>query len=186
VGIVFIGGVHGVGKSTCCQQVAERTGLQWFTASALIKAEEQSAIAEHSKVVLDAVGNQELLIRSVRKRTKSEHERVMLDGHFTLLKPSGTIVSIEIDVFIQLGLERIVVFRDDPAAICNRLRERDGKDWFISMVGVHQDAEIEWAHVVATNLGIPISIIDAFDADGLAKAATVHGLQPIHKNVTRH
>ncbi len=72
MGIVFVGGVHGVGKSTSCQEVAERTGLQWLTASSLIKAEEQSAVAEHSKVVLDAVGNQELLIRSVRKRTKPD------------------------------------------------------------------------------------------------------------------
>ena len=143
MGIVFVGGVHGVGKSTCCQEVAERTGLQWLTASSLIKAEEQSAVAEHSKVVLDAVRNQQLLVRSVRKRMKRGHDRVILDGHFTLFTLSGTIETIEIDVFIQLGLERIVVLRDDPSAICGRLRERDGQDWSISMVDIHQNAEIE-------------------------------------------
>lgn len=174
VGIIFVGGVHGVGKSTCCQQVAERTGLQWFTASDLIKAEERAAIAEESKVVSNAPANQELLIRSVRKRTKNRDERVMLDGHFTLIKAGGVIESIAVEVFSQLGLERIVVFEDDPLAICHRLRKRDGTEWSISMTGAHQDAEITRAHVVATNLGIPISILKAFDADALAKATTVY------------
>jgi adenylate kinase len=171
--IVFVGGVHGVGKSTYCRDISERTGLQWFMASDLIKAEMQSAIPVGSKVVVDPIGNQELLLRGVRNRMSSYQVRAFLDGHFTLLNADGEIVAIDIDVFIRLGLERIIVIRDDAAAICSRLRERDGHDWSISKISAHQDAEINQAHEVATKLRIPILLIDAFDADALEKAVQV-------------
>lgn len=176
MGIVFVGGVHGVGKSTCCQQIAERTGMQWLTASALIKAEMQSTSTEHSKFVLDPVRNQELLVSGVRKHVRSGHVRMILDGHFTLLKPGGEIIAIEVDVFIQLGLDMIVVLRDNPTSICNRLRERDGQDWDVTFLGAHQDAEIDRAHVVASDLGIPVSTVDVLNVDGLAKAVGSLGL----------
>jgi len=176
VSIVFVGGVHGVGKSTHCQQIAERTGLQWLTASALIKAEKESAINEHAKFVLDPAGNQELLVRGVRKHVTASHERVLLDGHFTLLKPDGEIIAIEVDVFAQLGLNTIVVLRDNPISICNRLRERDAQDWSMTMVSAHQNAEIDQAHFVASNLGIPILIVDVLDADSLTRAVGVLGI----------
>jgi adenylate kinase len=171
--IVFVGGVHGVGKSTHCQYISERTGLQWFMASALIKAEMQSAIAVGSKVVVDPIGNQELLLRGVRNCMSPGQGRALLDGHFTLLNAGGETVAIDIDVFVRLGLERIIVIRDEAAAICDRLRERDGQDWSISIISVHQDAEINQAHAVATKLRIPVLLIDAFDANGLEKAVEV-------------
>lgn len=98
-----------------------------------------------------------------------------MDGHFTLIKPGGEIIPIAVDVFVQLDLETIVVLQDNPTWICNRIRERDGKDWTITMVSAFQNAEINQAHVVASSLGIPISIIDAHDTDGLAKAVSATG-----------
>ena len=117
VGIVFIGGVHGVGKSTHCQHISERTGLQWFMASALIKAQMQSAIVMQLKTVADPIGNQELLLLGVRNCMRPDQGRALLDGHFTLLNADGEIVAIDIDVFVRLGLESIIVIRDDAAAI---------------------------------------------------------------------
>lgn len=173
--IVFVGGVHGVGKSTCCQKASERSGLPWHTASALIKAERQSSIVARSKEVLDAMENQELLIRGVHNLRKAGNKRIILDGHFTLLKSNVSITTVEINVFIKLGLEKIVVFRDDPASICNRLQERDKQDWSISMVGAHQEAEIQQAYIVASNLNIPICTLASFDVDGLIKACGLCG-----------
>lgn len=168
--IVFVGGVHGVGKSTHCQHISQRTGLRWFMASALIKAEMQSAIAVGSKVVVDPIGNQELLLRGVRNCMSPDQGRALLDGHFTLQNADGEIVAIDIDVLLRLGLERIIVIRDEAAAICSRLRERDGQDWSISQISAHQDTEINQAHDVATKLRIPVLLIDAFDPNGLEKA----------------
>ena len=142
-------------------------------ASALIKAEMQSAVALGSKVVVDPIGNQELLLRGLRSCTSPDQGRTLLDGHFTLLNADGEIVAIDIDVFVRLGLERIIVIRDDAAAICSRLRERDGQDWSISKISAHQDAEINQAHYVATKLCIPVLLINAFNANDLEKAVQV-------------
>ena len=79
-------------------------------------------------------------------------------------------MSIDMDVFVRLELERIIVIRGDATEICNRLRERDGQDWSISKISVHQDAEINQAYDVATKLRIPVLLIDAFDANRLEKA----------------
>ncbi|HBP87251.1 MAG TPA: hypothetical protein DD706_06100 [Nitrospiraceae bacterium] len=182
VRVVFVGGVHGVGKSTCCQQASERNGLQWYTASSLINAERQSTINERSKEVLDPKGNQELLINGLDKLKTSGHERVILDGHFTLLRPGGEIIAVGIDVFAQLRLEIIVVFRDDPASICKRLGERDEQVWPISIVDGHQEAEINRAYVVASFLKIPIFTLPAFDVDGLVREVGVLRSFPTFEN----
>lgn len=170
MGIVFIGGVHGVGKSTFCKHIAEHTGMQWLTASALIKAEKQSAIAVGSKSVVDPIGNQELLLRGIHNYMRPDQGGVLLDGHFTLLNAAGEIVSIDTDVFFRLGLKRIIVLLDDAAAICRRLRERDGQDRSISETSAHQDAEIKQASDVATKLCIPVLHINALDANDFEKA----------------
>lgn len=115
------------------------------------------------------MGNQELLIRGVHKLKDTGHGRIILDGHFTLLNSNGEVVAVETNVFVQLGLERIIVFRDDPASICKRLRERDSQGWSISMIHVHQEAEIERAYIVASILSVPIRTLDSFDVDGLVR-----------------
>jgi len=142
-------------------------------ASALIKAEMQSAIAVESKVVVNPIDNQELLLRGIRNCMRPDQGKALLDGHFTLLNAGGEIVAIDTDVFVRLGLERIIVIRDEAAAICSRLRERVRQDWSISKISAHQDAEINQAHAVAIKLHIPILLIDAFDANGLEKAVQI-------------
>lgn len=144
-------------------------------ASALIKAQMQPAIAMGSKEVADPIGNQELLLHGVRNCMRPDQGRALLDGHFTLLNAAREIVAIDIDVFVRLGLESIIVIRDDAAAICSRLRDRDGQDWSIAKIGAHQDAELNQAHAVATKLRIPFLIVDAFNATGLAKIVKVLG-----------
>ena len=147
--------------------------MAFFTASALIKAEQESAIKEHSKEVIDANLNQELLIRGIRKRVRYNDKTVLLDGHFTLIQRSGAILTIEVNVFEHLGLEGIVIFRDEPAAIYSRRQKRDERVYSITEIRVHQDMEIAHAQIVSSHLGIPIAILNAFDSDGLIQTVGV-------------
>lgn len=170
MGVIFVGGVHGVGKSTCCQQVSEQTGLQWFTASALIQAERQTAITGTSKSVLNPDSNQDLLVRAVGEYIAAKDTKIILNGHFTLLKTNGEIVTIEPNVFSKLGVEKLVVLRDDPVAICNRLKERDKRDWSLPFITTHQEAEIAHAYAVASFLHITIFSVGIHDFEGLMRA----------------
>ncbi len=169
MGVIFVGGVHGVGKGTHCQLFSERTGVQWFTASSLIKTEGQSAIALGTKAVVDPVGNQDLLLRSVR-RVLAANPTILLDGHFTILNSQNCIVPVDVEVFDQLKLQGIVVLTDGPSRICDRLRQRDECVWAVADVSLHQKAEIAHAQVVATKLAVPMFLVEASDTSGFTKA----------------
>lgn len=169
MGVIFVGGVHGVGKGTHCQLISQRTGIPWFTASSIIKTEKQSAIAVDTKAVADPNGNQSLLLRGVRRVTTA-NSTILLDGHFTILNSHNSIVLIDVEVFDQLQLQGIVVLKDNPSIICNRLRSRDGCEWAVADISSHQETEITHAQMVATKLAIPIMMVESSDNDCFTKA----------------
>lgn len=167
--VIFVGGVHGVGKGTHCHLISQRTGIPWFTASSIIKAEKQSAIAVDTKAVADPSGNQSLLLRGVRRVT-AVNSTILLDGHFTILNSHDSIVLIDVEIFDQLQLQGIVVLKDNPSLICDRLRRRDGCEWAVADIRSHQETETTHAKMVATKLAVPIMIVESSDNDSFTKA----------------
>lgn len=168
MGVIFVAGVHAVGKTTACAQAALSLQLVHYAASSLIKAEKASAIPEQGKVVSDVGGNQQLLIRGVGKACERHQGRIILDGHFTLSKPDGQIETIALDVFRAIALDGVVVFQDKPADIAMRLQLRDGEIRNPDSIAQHQGAELAHAHFISRELNVPLKLLPAFDADGLA------------------
>jgi adenylate kinase len=170
MGVIFVAGVHAVGKTTACAHAAASLQLVHYAASSLIKAEKASAIPEQGKAVSDVGGNQELLIRGIGKACERHRGRIILDGHFTLAKPDGQIENIALDVFRAIALDGIAVFHDKPTDIAMRLQLRDGEIWKPDSIAQHQDAELAHANLVATELNVPLKLLRAFDSDGLMSA----------------
>lgn len=169
MGVIFVAGVHAVGKTTACTHAARALRLVHFTASGLIKAEKASAIPETGKVVADIEGNQKLLIRGVQRALLANSGRIILDGHFTLSTVNGEIEAIGIDVFRALVLDHVVVYHDEPAAIAARLSQRDGAIRHADAIAHHQDAELATARAVTAELGIPLRLLSAFDSISLVE-----------------
>jgi adenylate kinase len=172
VDLVFVGGVHGVGKSTVCTEVCEALGLRVIAASALIKGERNVEVADRGKLVADVTDNQQLLVRGFKRIERDSGAIQVLDGHFVLRTTAGKIERIASHVFEQLGVRRIVCFMDKPAAILQRLRERDGGDGDIHEVTALQDEELNHADSVANHLRIPSHRLAAFDAASLRAMLT--------------
>ena len=63
--VIFIAGVHAVGKSTSCKVVSERMDIPHYSASELIREARSSALSDNTKLVADIADNQHLLIQSV-------------------------------------------------------------------------------------------------------------------------
>ncbi|MBU0622897.1 MAG: AAA family ATPase [Gammaproteobacteria bacterium] len=167
--VIFVAGVHAVGKSTACQFVSNEFGIPYFTASQIIREERASAIAENSKLVADVDGNQKLLLQGVSKRCGVG--RLLLDGHFTMRrKTDGEIEAIHIDVFRELRIAGVVLFTDHPEQISKRMLERDGATLPTEMFREHQDAELAHAKFVAESLKRPMVVLRAFDIDSMSKA----------------
>jgi adenylate kinase len=163
--VIFVAGVHAVGKSTACNVLTEKLGIPNFRASQIIKGEQSSAVDESSKLVADVAENQRLLIQGVRKIL--EKGNLLLDGHFTMRRKSdGDIETIHVDVFRELQICGVLLYTDEPGEISKRMHARDGVLQPVEMLQSHQDAEVAHAkHVVAT-LAIPLVILQAFDMTG--------------------
>lgn len=161
-------GVHGVGKTTACSQVASRLCIGHYAASKLIREEKASAISTNSKIVADLEANQQLLVTGVNRLLEAG-QRFLLDGHLTLIT-SGGIEPIPVRVFERLNLAGIVLFSDHPEAIVARAIERDGTASSVAMVRHHQERERAHAHDVAVACDVPLFLLNAFDVMGLEKA----------------
>lgn len=176
MGVIFVGGVYAVGKTTACTHVARTMNISHHTASSLIKAEKANAIPGEGKVVADIADNQNLLIRGVQRALMENGGKVLLDGHFTLPNREGQIEQIAIEVFKALDIRAVVVLHDEPDAIAARFVARDGVSLSVDIVAQHQRAELAHAQAVCEELGIPLMLLDAFDAEGLTQAVEQWGL----------
>lgn len=164
MGVIFVAGVHAVGKTTLCKQAEQAKGIVHYSASGLIREEKASAVPEQGKAVSEVNAPQQHLIRAVRRILPKHGGNILLDGHFSLLLATGKIETIEVSVFHALGVERVVVLHDEPEAIAARWIQRDGGTVDLAMVDTHQKEELHHARHVARVLAIPLAEIRAFDA----------------------
>lgn len=167
--VIFVAGIHAVGKSSSCKLLSGETGIPHFTASQIIREQQQSAISEKSKLVADVVENQRLLIQGVSRLLMEGN--FLLDGHFTMRrKADGGIEAIHIDVFSELSIGGVILFIDQPEEIAKRMYSRDGVSLPVYEFHEHQEAEILHAQHVTSALGLPLVVLKAFDTQGMARA----------------
>lgn len=167
--VVFVGGVHGVGKTTCCSQVAQRLGCLHVTASEIIRRERVHAVGSTGKLVADVDANQQLLIRGFQSlRAQAGPTSILLDGHFALRDRFGEIQPVFVDVFRCLCIDRIACIVDEPSAIAARLRQRDGIAAADPEIDQLQDAELRQARLVATALAVPFALLKGVDVEALS------------------
>jgi adenylate kinase len=158
--VIFIGGVHGVGKSTACSQAADVFSCLHVRASDVIRQERSNAIATNGKLVEDADGNQELLLRGFDKiKSSSTAQCILLDGHYALRDSSRSIQLLPFTVFQKLRLSRLICLENDPSVIVKRIEARDRSSISIEEVSELQEAELEHAKAVSKILSLPLSIL---------------------------
>lgn len=151
-GVVFVSGVHGVGKGYLCSQINNEIKLPVFSASALIKSVKNKEIDINKKVV-DSDDNQNHLIKALSSlNVDSKH--IILDGHFCLFD-GEKVIKISIDIFESLPIEAIITMTDLPEKIHSRLQSRDGESLDISVIDQLQNEEIALSEFVAQHLGVP-------------------------------
>lgn len=151
--IIFVGGVHGVGKTTLCETIASRFNIEHFSASNLIFRERQE---EHlrNKRVENIVGNQDILVTALNKYLKSENW-YLLDGHFCLLSKDNKITKIPYSTYEGIHPSAILLLIDDPKNIYIRLSSRDNIKHDLARLRSLQKQEIDYAEYVKDKLNIP-------------------------------
>lgn len=154
--MIFISGVHGVGKSYFCNMVKEKLGITSYTASSLISERKKMPFSP-DKLVSDIDVNQQYLLSAVAE-LRASGENFILDGHFCLLNEEGIVTRIGIETFTSLHPETIVLLTEKPEVIASRRKERDGIDYDIESIRTFQTAESDYAKEVAALLGAHLKI----------------------------
>jgi adenylate kinase len=151
--IIFVAGVHGVGKTTLCNDLATKFNVEHFSASDLI-AKEKKEERLCSKQVENIDGNQDHLVVAINKYCNNANW-CLLDGHFCLLNKENAITKIPYSTYEGIAPSAILVLVDKPENIFSRLNLRDGVKYDLDLLRSLQEQEILYAEYVRNQLCIP-------------------------------
>lgn len=155
--MIFIGGIHGVGKTYLCNEIIKRYNIPGFTASELITDLKKERFS-NNKLVQGIDRNQDLLITAIQNLPFT-NEWFLLDGHFCLLNLEGNITRVPRSTFNKIGMHAVIILIGSVDKIVERLTLRDSVLHDFSLLEELQRQEIEYASNIAKENGIPIKII---------------------------
>lgn len=159
--MIFISGVHGVGKSYFCNIAKDKLGISAYSASQLISKEKNELFAAN-KLIADIEDNQVHLLSAIAK-LRATGKEFILDGHFCLLDSEDKITRISFDTFKELNPDAIVLLTEDAAVIKQRRLERDNVQINAEDIEDFQEEERIYAEYVSSKLGVPLKISSGSD-----------------------
>lgn len=159
--MIFISGVHGVGKSYFCDMVKKSTGIESYSASTLITHKKHTGFAK-DKLIPDIDDNQQYLLQAIDELKSSGHNFI-LDGHFCLLNASGEITRIPIDTFKSLKPGAIILLMEEASVIVARRKERDGINTSILKIEDFQQEEYMYAKEVAADINAKLFVSKGYN-----------------------
>ncbi len=169
--LIFVGGIHGVGKSTICRNVCVDNTFTHLTASELIKSESHNKSLLNnpsSKKVSALKDNQKCLTLALEKKT-SQGGSFLLDGHFVLFDTDGKIQKIPLATFKKIMPEELVVITGDPKIIQDRLYGRDKQKYELRALREMQKKEVAHAIRIGAKLNIKVKQLEMDDTKGFLK-----------------
>lgn len=147
--IIFIGGIHGVGKGTLCKKICNELNLQHLSASDVLKWEEISE--KENKLVKDFTSTQNRLITNLQQIV-NENERYVLDGHYCLLNMDNLPEKIDFDTFRALNPFAFIIVVDDVDEVKRRLESRDKREYDHELLFEFQQQELDYSKELAEQL----------------------------------
>ena len=164
--MLFVSGVHGVGKTFFCNRVKEQRGINTYSASKLI-TEKRNIGFSADKKVSDIDENQSLLLEAIDELRETGNEFI-LDGHFCLLESDGLISRIPMDTYTSLRPDKIILLTEQPSVIVARRFQRDGIVVEEADVDSFQREEMTYAEEVARNLGVQLIVsLGSYDLEDI-------------------
>ena len=140
--IIFIGGIHGVGKGTICENIADNNNVIHLSASKILKWKDISST--HNKLVNDLDSTQKRLINGLNS-VIIEKNIYLLDGHYCLINSKGILEKIAEKTFELIDPQIIAIVIEEVEKIHERLIIRDGVNYSIPFLRDFQNMEINYA-----------------------------------------
>lgn len=156
--IIFVAGIHGVGKTYLGGPAAKALGLLHATASQLIHEERGLSSWSEDKRVSAVDENQAALISAVRRHLASG-QRLLLDGHFVLRTDVGEHTEIDVQVFADLGIGAVILLEASHETVLERLATRGDSSWTAHELSAFAQREVEHAKNVSSRLGVELYLL---------------------------
>ncbi|WP_428845560.1 ATP-binding protein [Enterovibrio norvegicus] len=109
-----------LGKTTLCNDLSIKFGLNHYSSSSLIK--QYSDYEETSKKVSSPEKNQTALLKAIRD---IKEDTILLDGHFVLIGKDLNPVPIDFEIFDAISPLAIINITCDEGVIYERINNRD-------------------------------------------------------------
>jgi adenylate kinase len=154
--IAFIGGIHGVGKSTICRHICSEMSLEYLSASELLKWKDINEDSKNKKVK-DIPDTQNRLILGLTN-TVQKGKKYLLDGHYCLLNSSNEVVNVPMEIFEKINPFSLNLILGDIAEIKKRLETRDNKPYDYALLERLQNEEQTYAKHLSKKLGITLNL----------------------------
>ncbi len=154
--IVFIAGIHAVGKSTFIEYAKKLApNIESLSCSKLLNWENPE-----DKEVEDVMSNQERLLLALNDVVDID-KPYLIDGHFCLLDMEHNIVPVDFSIIKAINPRRIILLTEDVEIIQRRLLERDGKQYDLRIITDMEAKERELAQNFSIQYDIPVTILRA-------------------------
>ena len=169
MGVVVVGGVPGVGKSTV-MAASEALGYTITNyGTAMFEVAQTEGLAEDRDQMRTLPVVMQQRIQRLAAEKLGQMDKVVVDTHLSILTPSGFMPGLPEWVVRALKPTHIVLVEADPEQIAGRrakdtTRQRDSDD-----IGLHKQMNRSFAAASATLTGTPVSVV--INADGAVEAA---------------
>jgi len=151
--LIFVAGVHGVGKGFLCNNYIKNSNVLHKSASQLIRENSNITLTDN-KLTSGMEQNQKILIAALDK-LKSENKILLLDGHFSLVSKYGEVKKLSSSVFKSINIDMVVLIENTKDIITKRIIERDNSEPAYDIEELIK-AESENANSICTELNIPL------------------------------
>ena len=154
--IAFIGGIHGVGKSSICKLNCIELNIEYLSASKVIKWGEINSDIKDKKVD-NIIMTQDLLMVGLSKYL-IDKKYYLLDGHYCLLNSKNEISDVPFDTFRKMNLISLNIILGEISEIKMHLELRDGKIYDYNLLEKMQYQELLYARKLSKSFGINLNI----------------------------
>lgn len=158
--VIFIGGIHGVGKTTLCNKLVKELDITHYSASELLNRAKTGLYAPN-KAVVNISGNQDILLSALNEF--AVEPSYLLDGHFALFGPKYEIQLVPEETFTSISPVAICVLTCEIKVVLDRIANRDGIQHDMSSYQALSNSEQSHAKMIAEQLDVPIYFHDTED-----------------------
>lgn len=153
--IIFVAGIHGVGKSTLCEKLVTKLNIPCYSSSDLINRLKKNTFTE-DKAVANVFDNQDILLSALKKFV--DKDRFLLDGHFALFNSHHEVQLVPEQTFKSISPVAICVLTCDAELALKRVETRDKVKHSISAYKALSATELTQAKEIAAKLSVPLFI----------------------------